>query len=817
MTAAARTRTHRLRILTLEDRSLPAFLAAPTFPIDGTTANRQPVSIAVADFNRDGTADVVTANQAGNSVSVLLGTGAGGFTPADLYTVGTSPAAVLVLDLDQDGKLDIITADKGGNGVSILRGTGPGTFDAPVSYAAGPAPVALATGDLNRDGRPDLVVANSGTGVKTVTLLLGTAAGTLSAGGTVTVNDNPTSVVVADFNRDGKPDLATVSGGFGHLDVNRNTSSGTGGTPSFAARVNYATGFVANTVVVGDFNRDRQPDLAVACDFPSGDGVSVLLGKPDGTFQRFRKYSAGNQTPRSLAVADLNGDKVQDLVTANDQFANNSVSVLMGRAVGGFEPARVFHSGQAPVGVAVGDFNRDGVQDVVTADLGGNYGTVGLLLGAGGGELKAAEALPVKGPGPAAAADFNGDHRPDLAVVTSYPGYSGVVVFSNLGGGHFGAARPTVGITQPTGVAAADLNRDGKPDLAVATNTGKVVVLLGTGGGRFGARFEYAAGTLPTWVTIDDLNGDGKPDLAVANSGGASVLLGTGTGTFGTASAVNVGGGADHLATGDFNGDGKRDLVASTQDGATVVLGTGTGTFNAPTSYDTGTGPGSVGVGDFNGDGKPDLAASTFISPAGKSAVDVFTNGGGGVFSTAVEYVTDSLPVGVAVADLTGDGKPDVASANQFSDTLTVFPNTGTGSFGTLERYVVGNRPSWVVAADFNGDHQPDLAVVNSNAGTVTVLQSTTRATGFRVPVRPRPTKGSPAAAPPVVPTPPPGGGAPGVPAKTAGTPPRTAAPVRATFRPAALGFRAAPESARASVAARQSLPKVVDPLLDGF
>ena len=173
-----------------------------------------------------------------------------------------------------------------------------------------------------------------------------------------------------------------MSGGFDHLDVNLNQGTGT-----FAAAVNYATGFVANTVVVGNFNGDSQPDLAVACEFPSHDGVSILLGNPDGTFQTFQKFDAGGQTTATLAVGDLNGDGKQDVVTANGGFANNSVSTLMGTGTGTLNTPRVFMAGQSPVGVAVADFNSDGILDVVAVNQDGPKGTISMMRATAMGRL----------------------------------------------------------------------------------------------------------------------------------------------------------------------------------------------------------------------------------------------------------------------------------------------------------------------------------------------------------------------------------------------------------------------------------------------
>ena len=127
--------------------------------------------------------------------------------------------------------------------------------------------------------------------------------------------------------------------------------------------------------------------------------MSILLGNPDGTFQPFTNYDAGGQNPSTLTVADLNGDGFQDLVTANKHFANNSISVLTGTGTGAFGPARVFTAGQGPNGVAVADFNSDGLPDVVTADHDGDVGTVSLLRGNGDGTLSAAPNLLLRGAG----------------------------------------------------------------------------------------------------------------------------------------------------------------------------------------------------------------------------------------------------------------------------------------------------------------------------------------------------------------------------------------------------------------------------------
>jgi hypothetical protein len=735
-------RTSRCRLLSLEaleDRTLPSFVAAPGFAVGANSGvGSKPIAVVTGDFNRDGKMDVATVNQGSNNVSVLLGNGNGTFRPALNSPVGHSPAALLAVDLNGNNILDLVTANKSDNNITVLLGRGDGTFVSAGTFAAGASPVSLAYGDFNGDHHTDLAVADNGG--STVTLLLGTGTGKFTQGGTVTVGNNPTSVAVMDFNNDGLSDIASVSGGFGHLDINLNNGDGT-----FAAAVNYTTGFCANTVVVGDFNHDGQPDLAVACNFPSGDGVSILLGNSDGTFQTFAKYSVGGQTPLTLTVADLNSDGFQDIVTANDQFANNSVSVLMGNGDGTFGTVHVYQPGQTPVGVAVGDFNGDGIPDVVTANsgpfMGTPVGSISLLLGNGDGTLLAAPDLIVPGPGPCVEADFNGDNVPDLAVITTSPSYSGVDIFLGLGNGQFGDPIQTTAINQPSAIAVGDFNGDQITDLAVASTDG-VSILLGNNDGTFGLPQTFAAGSSPAWVAVDDFNGDNNLDLAVANNASGSsvsILLGNGDGSFQTATSVSAGGAATYIATADLNGDHHEDLavVNGPNNQVSVLFGNGDGSFGTAKSYSTQVGPGSVGIGDFNGDHRPDLAVPTFFGSGASSEVAVFKNGITHTFGLSETYKTGSRPQGIAVTDLNGDGKLDLAVVNNFDDNLFVFSGTGLGTFGAASSYVVGDRPTWISAADFNGDGRPDLAVVNSNSGTVTLLETPQAVTHFHVRVLP--------------------------------------------------------------------------------
>jgi hypothetical protein len=735
-------RPHRIRVERLEDRSVPAFLTPPTVvvgPKGGIGSN--PAAIVSADFNRDGRPDLATANNGAQGVSLLLGTGTGGFKPAINVNIGRAPSFLLATDVNGDGKVDVVTANQD-NTVTVLLGNGLGGFRSAGTVPAGSAPVWIAAGDFNHDGHTDLVVADSGSGSAVLTVLLGNGMGKFTPDGTIAVGNSPTSVAVGDFNEDGNLDVASVSGAFGHLDINLGNGDGT-----FSGPANFATGFCAASVVTGDFNHDGHADLAVGCAFPSQDGVSILLGSGNGTFPTFTNYDAATQTPVTLVAADMNNDGYLDLVTANGQFANNSVSVLLGNPDGSFQPATFFTANQDPQGVAVGDFNGDGWADVAVIGRGkpvgnafGETGTVATLLGNGDGTLVAPTNLVADTqPEAQAVADFNGDGKLDLAVVTTDPKFSGVLLFPGLGGGAFGPAQQAAAQFQPTGVVARNFNGDGKPDLAISTNNA-VDVFLNNGDGTFGAPQAYAVSGTTSWITGADFNNDGHPDLLVGTGSGASVLLGNPDGTFQTALGVAVGEAGTHATAGDFNRDGKVDIAAIDNQGdhLIVLLGNGDGTFGTPTIYSTDHSPNSVEVGDFNGDGKPDLAVTTFFGPG----LMIFQGAGTGKFSLKGEYQTDSLPIACVIADFTGDHKLDIATINEFGDTVTLFNGSGLGTFGQPVRYVVGDFPTWGSAADFTGDGLPDLSVSNPNSGSVTLLADPLRAVGFRVAVAPATTAG---------------------------------------------------------------------------
>jgi hypothetical protein len=359
--------------------------------------------------------------------------------------------------------------------------------------------------------------------------------------------------------------------------------------PLFLPAVTYGSGGGgAQSLAVADVNGDGVPDLAIANIYSNT--LGILLGNSDGTFQAAATYGSGGYGTASVAVADVDGDGRPDLLVANECaipissgvcYSNGSVGVLLGNGDGTFQTALSYDPGR-PVSnsIAVADFNGDGNPDVVV----GNFNdSVGILLGNGDGTFQLGAIYSSQAEFSVAVADVNGDRKPDLLVANLY---NDVAMLLGNGDGTF---QPAV-VYNPGGfdassIVAHDVNGDGKPDLLI-TNwfvnnqdfkaDGVVGVLLGNGDGTFKPAVTYDSGGLqPSSIAVADMNGDGKPDLLVGNctfsggsvncttgNGAVDVLLGNGNGTFQPAATYSSGGSAPtSVAIADVNGDGKPDLL----------------------------------------------------------------------------------------------------------------------------------------------------------------------------------------------------------------------------------------------------------------
>jgi hypothetical protein len=338
-------------------------------------------------------------------------------------------------------------------------------------------------------------------------------------------------------------------------------------------------------IVSADVNRDGNADLVVANG--SGIGGYVLLGNGDGHFNKARYpwgFTSGSYTDATLAVADINGDGKLDIVAGNDPNDGGaygekaSVGVLLGDGRGGFTPFQNFTWGfnvDMPRSIAVSDVNGDGMPDILVAGYGGG---VDVLLNGGNDPNTSAWHVQsystaglgstTGGPLLVAVGDVNGDTKPDILVA----GGTQVDVLLNTGTGAFGAPQAYDAGGAVTAVTVGDVNGDGHLDIVTANGdwsnySRSVSVLLGHGDGTFGAARTYPTGGSPTSIALGDLNHDGKPDIVTTGTE-MDVLLNNGDGTFGPSQKVGPAGRSVVVA--DFNNDGLLDLAQIDGSGTSV-------------------------------------------------------------------------------------------------------------------------------------------------------------------------------------------------------------------------------------------------------
>ncbi len=395
----------------------------------------------------------------------------------------------------------------------------------------------------------------------------------------------------------------------------------------------------------------------------------------------------------SVAVADFNGDGFDDLASANG--GANNVSVLLGDGHGGFSsaPGSPFASGTGPLSLAVGDFNGDGAQDLAVAGATSGAG-VTVLLGDGAGGFVPAVGSPFATGAFAAAqaitvGDFNEDGMADLLVADRVNGTLLSLLGNGKGGFSVASGMPlALGLSAqaPVALAVADLNSDGLLDVAVANQiSGNITVLLGNGVGGFTASASYRVGSQPFFIATGDFNADGKADLVFANNAGngVTVLLGNGAGAFSEAAGSPFSVASPWSVTvADIDGDGDQDIVAgSAVTGVTILLGNGKGGFTVVPGATGGSIPISVAAGDFNKDGVMDIAAANY----GAGTVSVLL---GGAAATKTLLTTTSpitvplgqtVPLSATVSD-TGIAFGPPTGVVTFRDGATVLGKAGQTS-----------------------------------------------------------------------------------------------------------------------------------------
>jgi hypothetical protein len=563
----------------------------------------------------------------------------------------------------------------------------------------------------------------------------------------VALGGSSIAVAVADFNGDGKLDIAAATEFCCPSQVSMSILIGKGNS-DFQGLVSYSLSSAPTTLTVGDFNNDGYPDIAVG----ENNALEIFLNKGDGTFATPISYQF--YTVTSVAIGDFNGDHNLDLAVAISN--SNFVTVMLGKGDGTFLSPTNYPAGNGANAVAVGDFNGDGKLDLVVSNGYYNdkiWNQFNLLLGNGDGSFQTPVGFATDdSPVAIAAADFNGDGKLDVAVLTSDPVIplppktDLVDIFLGNGDGTFQLRTSYHTDFGAAGLVVADLNRDGAQDIAVCNGSyGDITVLLNEGHGTFKTPFYYQS-KLPSssvrtgCIAAGDFTGKGSVALVTAAENGVALLHNNENGRFFTARDYGTGVGGVDVAVGDFTGDGILDIVtantASSDSGneLTVLPGEAQGLFERDRGIKTEVRNTAairqLAVGDFNNDGKLDVVVEDSTASGEQAGVTVFLGNGDGTFKQGHTY---TLPTGcwagpIAVGDFNGDGSLDLVVANSGCETLTVFLGKGNGAFtniGTLasgsgqygEQYQQG-----IAIGDFNNDGKPDIAVTNGRDGFASII-----------------------------------------------------------------------------------------------
>lgn len=598
--------------------------------------------VAIADFNQDGHLDVL------DSVSTLLGNGDGTFRNGTLLNIPRASGYIIATaDFNGDGKPDIAYLYVDGTppqSILIFLGKGDGTFQSPLSITPGSSFSNFVVADVNNDGKPDLVTEDG----EALVVYLGNGDGTFKE---LSPNFNQIGQYVVDLNGDGKPDLLDVNGG---NSVEVWLGNGDGTFQSTPLVSNLGSSLVGT---VADFNHDGKLDLGVEvrlgfCSFSFG----VSLGNGDGTFQPMGPQITLPTLPNSdhcpgfaaVAAGDLNGDGIVDVAYSRQPnvagYTSPIIGTLIGNGDGTFNFGNSYAVGNTGYlsGVALADLNGDHKLDIVAGNsfFGGTPDDLSILMGNGDGSFVAPPALPSSpSVGAIVTADFNGDGKPDVAMLSS--------------------------------------TSDGQIAIPIFLDTATGLAQSGT--------FMPSNGGEPFFVAAD-LNNDGKQDLLLEGYDQMYAFLGNGDGTFNSSPMNSVLCGGDRAVQGliDVNGDGIPDLISTDPLVLNICLGNGDGTFGPASEFLAGTNPGTAMFGDFNGDGKLDIAVVN-TNEAGQSTIGILLGKGDGTFQPVTFPITNTYLSLLAVADVNLDGKADLITlAGTYGGALEVYLGNGDGTFRAL-------------------------------------------------------------------------------------------------------------------------------------
>ncbi|HEX2340351.1 MAG TPA: FG-GAP-like repeat-containing protein, partial [Vicinamibacterales bacterium] len=660
--------------------------------------------IDLEDFNGDGFIDIATANGGDSTISILRNNGTGVFTEVSRLPVDTLLGIRPVGDLNGDGRPDIglgreVTGDLA---ISVYFNSASGAFTGPIDIIQTSVDIHDVTAaDVTGDGFRDLVMFGS-----IVQVLRNDGTGNFGPPAVYAISTDPGNLTIGDVNGDGRPDILVglENAGVGVLLNRCGTQTGsanlavtmtdsadpvtTGSEFTYTITVTNLGPDVATGVIVNDAL--PAPDVVFAgmvtgtCTFVGDDAMTCPIGTlpVNGTATitfRVRGYN-GVRTNAATAIADQ----------ADPDFSNNAASQttvitpIFGPCGedtfnGTFASPTTFAAGLNTYMSALGDFNEDGIVDVVVTDA-STTGRVAVLRGNGNGTFQAAVFVSVgANPNGIVVADFDEDGNLDFATANQV-GNSVSIAYGDGTGGFPTVSTIPVGAINPIGIATADVTGDGNLDLVIgAQAAGSVArLLVGVPVNRdFTPQIALPSGQMPREVVLDDYDGDGDIDIVTGNGANATI---------------------------------------------SVLTNNGTGTFTQTTVLSTGANPRVRRTGDLNSDGRPDIMYVS-AAPVTGNAVFVYLSTPAGGFTGPTEVIPANFGAfHGAVADLNGDGFLDIA--NVTGGNMSVFAGHGDGGFHFTGSYTHGPASNTLTIGDVNGDARPDILVARAGSGVVSLFLS---------------------------------------------------------------------------------------------
>ncbi len=768
--------------------------------IDFGLGGGNPIFVSTSDIDGDGKLDIVVLIYNFNLISVYRNTSVTGtisFAPKVDFNTGTSPRSVSINDLNGDGKLDIVVANSATNTVSVLKNTssiGTLSFATKVDFATGNSPQSVSANDLNGDGKSDIAVTNSVSNTISILRNIGSN-GTISFATKVdyATGTNPMSISIGDFNGDRKSEIAVANKGSNTVSVLKNTTNNN--VLSFAAKVDFTTGIAPINISTGDLNGDGNIDIAIANN--NSNTVSVLRNICFGgviSFSSKVDFAVGT-APNAISIGDIDMDGKIDVIVGN--VGSKTVSLLNNKNLTCIPTITNFTPSSGSIGTTItitgANFNNipannivyfGGAKAIVTSGndstltvnvpIGSSYKPITVMdLSTGlsgyslnnfivkfcGGQINAASldtkidfitgsAYPPSTPRDISIFDFDIDGKLDLSVLNSNNNELKVLRNTSLNNNFGFQLNNAFGRTTNSGPqdqSIGDFDGDGNLDIAVlnfganyasVSNTFSIFRNNSSNGTiSFEGIRNFAIGISPGNITTGDFDGDGKLDIAVTSNSGISIFKNSSyRGSISFYHIVDIPCDGAPLITGDYDGDGKLDLVnantsfANNASSNTISVFKNTSSignisFAPKVDFITGSKPSSISTGDFNGDGKSDITVTNY----GSNTVSLLKNTssiGNISFLPKVDFPTGTAPRSISTDDLDGDGKLDFVVVNYTSNTISLFKNissNGNISFSPKVDFTTGTAPWDVSIGDLNGDGKHDFAVSNSSGTGNTV------------------------------------------------------------------------------------------------